>query len=426
MKPKIKIPSLVFLFLAVVLLSNSCAKNEMLPVPDGLKGTLKLQVDLAVLVYDDAPATRAVNAADFKVEILKKSNSDPVATFDRADELPDSIALAEGEYYVAASYGDNTASAFENPCYYGKSEPFTIVSGQTSTVSVVCKLSNVRLTVVYSEGVISKFTDYRTLVCTKTDTLIFTKNETRAGFFKAGGLHLESELTSLAGGVPVIKKIAGDISNAAAGKHYEIHIDTSPDGYDAITVSVDESFSTILVNLTDDGAVIPEVPAGPGNGNLLITEIMCDPDELPDAEGEWIEIYNNTAETVNLKGMALRRSNIQSPHVIESDVIVAAGGYTVIGKTAAATANVAYVCSWLNLTNTGLELSIETADGTVLCCIDFRIDGFSTPIAGKSLQLSPLITDITGARLGSNWCDATQLYSTGDYGTPGLQNSACP
>jgi hypothetical protein len=213
---------------------------------------------------------------------------------------------------------------------------------------------------------------------------------------------LKSVLSYLSGATTISKTISGNISGAAAGKHYEVHIDTSPDGFDAITISVNESFETILVNLTDDGASVPEEPSDPGNGNLLITEIMCDPDKISDAEGEWIEIYNNSGTTVNLNGMILRRSNSSTtPHTITSDVILVPGDYAVIGKTTGATNNVDYACEWLNLTNSGLELSIETSDGTVLCCIDFRIEGFDMPPAGKSLQLNPSVTTIDGARLGS-------------------------
>ena len=425
MKTKIKFLLPVFFFLAVILLFCSCAKNEMISLSDEFKGNLKLHIDLAVLVYDNTPATRAIDAEAFKVEIFKTNGSSPVMTFEHASELPESIALAEGEYYVTASYGTNTVPAFDNPCYYGKSETFTVISKQTSNVSLVCEPSNFRITVVYSERVAGSFTDYNTMVFNNADTLIFVKGETRAGYFKPGTLHLKSVLSYLSGETLINKSLSGDISNAAAGKHYAINIDTSPDGYDAISISVDESFQTILVNLTDDGASIPEEPVGPGNGNLLITEIMCDPDALPDTNGEWIEIYNNSGEIINLNGMILRRSGTSTLHTIESDVILAPGNYAVIGKTASATDHVDYVCSWLSLTNSGNELSIEANDGTVLCCIDFRVEGFGMPPAGKSLQLDPSVTDITAARLGSSWCASTLQYSTGDYGTPGSANSAC-
>lgn len=424
MKSKINFPASASLFLAIILLLGSCAKNEVIYLPE-FEGTLKLRINLAVVVYDNAPATRAIDAGTFKVEIFKKSQSSPVMTFEHASELPDSIALAEGEYYVTASYGSNAVPAFDNACYYGKSETFTVISKQTSTVSLVCTPSNARITVVYSDRVISEFSDYYSIVFNSSDTLTFVKGENRAGYFKPGTLHLESVLSYLSGTTTVSKKISGDISGVEAGKHYEIHVDTSPDGFDAINISVDESFETILVSLTDDGATIPEVPSGPGNGNLLITEIMCDPAALTDAIGEWVEIYNNSGSTVNLKGMVLRRSSTDTPHTIASDVMLAPGAYAVIGKTAAATNHVDYVCDWVNFTNTGLELSIETSDGTILCCIDFTAEGFDMPAAGKALQLNPAITTIEGARLGSNWCAATVAYSTGDFGTPGATNSAC-
>ena len=121
MKTKLNFLPGAILFLILVLLFSSCAKTEMVSLSDEFEGSLKLHVDLAVSIYDDVPATRAVDAGTFQVQIFKKNGSAPVATFEHASELPDSIALAEGEYYVEACYGTGTEAAFENPCYYGKS-----------------------------------------------------------------------------------------------------------------------------------------------------------------------------------------------------------------------------------------------------------------------------------------------------------------
>ncbi|HEY4787194.1 MAG TPA: hypothetical protein VIH57_14145, partial [Bacteroidales bacterium] len=101
-----------------------------------------------------------------------------------------------------------------------------------------------------------------------------------------------------------------------------------------------------------------------------------------------------------------------------------------LGRTSAATDNVRYVYGSLALTNTGDELIINTygtngLDGTVICSVDYSTEGFLTNLDGKSLQLDPSVKNVEDAKIGTNWCASTLTYSTGDYGTPGLANSAC-
>lgn len=421
-------PLLIVLFPA--LLFCACARTEMISVDDHFKGNLQLHLDLGFLISEETPETRALSGADFKVQIFKKGATTPVLSYARASELPPLIALTEGEYYVAASHGSDTVPAFEAPCYYGKSDLFTITGGETSAVSVTCKMASVCLTVGYSATVASYFSDYKTTVKNGTDSLVFAKGESRTGYFRPGTLKLRSELAYTAGNEPKTKTLTGSLAGAAAGKHYAVMVDTSPDeGDHSITVTVDEKVDTVTVSFTDEGA---SVPVDPGNGQLLITEIMYNPDAMNDSYGEWIEIYNNTAAPVNLKDLVIRKGGTTTTHQFATDVLIAPGGYSVIAKTDSATAQVDYVWSQLSLGNTeGDELIINTwgtdgTDGTVYCCIDFGAPGFSMNLTGKSLQLSPSVTDIEGARLGSNWCAATQPYSTGDLGTPGAANSPCP
>jgi len=422
-------PLLIVIFPA--LLFCACARTEMVSVDDHFKGNLQLHLDLGFLISEEIPETRALSGADFKVQIFKKGATTPVLSYTRASELPPLIALTEGEYYVAAFHGSDTIPAFETPYYYGKSALFTITGGETSAVSVTCRPASVRLTVGYSAAVANYFLDYKTTVQSGTDSLVFVKGESRAAYFKPGTLKLRSELTYTAGNEPKTKALSGSLAGAAAGKHYAVVVDTSPDEGDySITVMVDEKVDTVTVNFTDAGA---SVPVDPGNGQLLITEIMYNPDAMNDSYGEWIEIYNNTAAPVNLKDLAIRKvGTTTTTHQFATDVLIAPGGYSVIARTDSATAQVDYVWSQLSLSNSeGDELIISTwgtdgTDGTVYCCIDFGAPGFNMNLSGQSLQLNPSVTDIEGARLGSNWCAGTQPYSTGDLGTPGTANNPCP
>jgi hypothetical protein len=424
MKPKTQLSFQMILCLAFGMLLNSCAKYEAGSTSDQFRGTLKLQVNLSLAVYEPSYKTKSGNY-DFKVQIFKKDEQTPIMTFEHSSEIPDLIELTEGEYYVTASCGDNPAAAFESPYYYGESELFTITDGQTSVVSVTCTLANIMVTVVYSENVVSYFDDYNTTVSNSSGSLTFTKDETRAGFFDAGPLSVECQLDYATG--EGTKTLTKNISPAQTGKHYEIRVDVTPGGEFDISFSVDENVETIVVDLTDEDE---SDPVEAGSGELLITEIMYNPKEMADAHGEWIELFNNSNEVINLKDLVFRKTGVSSFHKIATDVVLDPGDYVVLAKTDSATTDVDYVCSAISLTQKGDELIISTfgtdgTDGSVICSVDYGAEGFVTIPEGKSLQLDPSVRDVNAARLGTNWCASTLLYSTGDYGTPREQNTAC-
>ncbi len=71
---------------------------------------------------------------------------------------------------------------------------------------------------------------------------------------------------------------------------------------------------------------------------LLITELMADPDSVSDDVGEWFEIHNPGAHPVDREGWTITSAN-DSPHVIARSVVVAAGGYVVLGRSDAMALN---------------------------------------------------------------------------------------
>ena len=190
---------------------------------------------------------------------------------------------------------------------------------------------------------------------------------------------------------------------------------------------MNDTAETEVVNINEGG----QSSGGLGYGDLLITEIMYDPDSLNDSYGEWIELYNNSSNAINLKNLIIRRDSAANVHQINSDVIITSGSYAVLAKTDSAADQVDYVYGGaINLTNTGADLSLSTygtdgTDGMVICEVDYGADGFITTPHGKSLQLDPSVTDVDAAKLGTNWCVSTAVYSTGDNGTPGAANTNC-
>ena len=165
-----------------------------------------------------------------------------------------------------------------------------------------------------------------------------------------------------------------------------------------------------------DGYTIDYLSAG----DLVITEIMANPDAVSDSYGEWIEVYNASGVEVNLLGLVLKDN--ASSDTVDIDLIVAAGGYVVLGIDGDTTRNgsvtVDFDWSGLALGNSGDTLSLSYAS-TTLDAVDYT--GWAV-VAGVSLSLSLLEIDATSNDDVGSWCAATDTFGDGDYGSPGADN----
>jgi hypothetical protein len=424
MKNVIINPWMEFYFIVLlILLLTQCNKGKS---DDKPFGKLEISVGIAVAADDIYNDLKAANTDDFKV-IIYDSEGAIVASFDRLADMPDIIELPEGTYHVVAHSDNNLPAVFENPYYYGLSENFTVTAGNTSSVSITCTLANIMISVIYSDNVVQYFNDYSATVSNPGGALLFDKDETRAGYFNGGPLHIEANLYYTDGqGVLQTISLTGNINNPEPRKHYEIHIDASvTNGYTMINLNVDEGFETEIITINNEDA-----PGEVLYGDLIISEIMYNPKALSDSKGEWIELHNVSAKTLNLKDLLIRRSSAGDFHKISADILLSPDDYAVFARADSAVLNPDYVTSYISLNNSGDEITISTfgtngTDGTVICSVDYGAAGFDIGLNGASLQLDPLITNVEETKIGTNWCAANILYSTGDYGTPGSTNTDC-
>jgi hypothetical protein len=416
---------IVMLIVALIL---SCTKEE--DQNSKAKGTLSIEIGLFLYVNEvDNNLKSTGSTENFKV-IIYSSEGKEVLSFEKASEMPESIYLEAGQYFVAAFTDNNLPAAFDNPYYYGKSEIFTINPGMLSNVVVNCELANTMVTVVYSENVKETFVDFTSTISTSAGSLIFSKTETRAGYFKPRPLVISAVLTwEKPDGSTENKTLTGTIPNPQPKKHYEIHIDAVVSaGLTQFHIQLNEEPDPIeIISISED-----ETPPYSGDfksGDLLITEIMYDPDSLPDADGEWFEVYNNTGLSVDLQKIVIRKGSTEN-HIINKQVILASRSYLVLSRTDLAVSGVYYSYNKsISLNNTGAVLSLNNygtngTDGSVICSVDYGSNSFPEA-TGASICLSPGVHEIAEAVLGSNWCISTSVYNTGDLGTPGKENDAC-
>ncbi len=166
-----------------------------------------------------------------------------------------------------------------------------------------------------------------------------------------------------------------------------------------------------------------------GEGDLVITEIMRDPEAVFDDLGEWIELHNATDGAVDLRGLELRDADGDA-FVVTETVLVEPWSYAVLAANADAHSNGGVTASWdypytsFTLANGPDELVLAHS-GVIFDSVVWD-DGVSFPaLAGASMVLDPDHLDADSNDDGAYWCAATTAYGDGDLGSPGEPNPDC-
>jgi DNA/RNA endonuclease G (NUC1) len=172
----------------------------------------------------------------------------------------------------------------------------------------------------------------------------------------------------------------------------------------------------------NNGGVAPPPPPPATTGSVVINEILADPRAVADANGEWFEVHNRGTTAVNLQGWTIA-SQGDAAHVIAQGVVVAAGGFAVLGRDGNTATNggvtLGYVyagTSTMNLGNTTDWLVLRDGTGATLDSV-----AWTSTTAGAARALIDAGADNTNVN-GAAWTTATATFGAGDRGTPGLGN----
>ena len=168
------------------------------------------------------------------------------------------------------------------------------------------------------------------------------------------------------------------------------------------------------------------IPAIANPGDVVITEIMQNPSAVSDSNGEWFELYNTTAGSIDLNGWRVADAD-NDTIIIQQDqpLLIGAGEYLVLGNNAdqntngGVPVNYAFNGNALTLSNGTDELILIAPDSVVVDSVGWD-DGITFPDpTGASLSLqAPNLENSDG----DNWCVAMTPYGDGDLGTPGSEN----
>ena len=186
----------------------------------------------------------------------------------------------------------------------------------------------------------------------------------------------------------------------------------------------------LVTSITASAALLGALPASAMltvdnlvPGQLVISEVMVDPTKVGDAAGEWFEIYNPHTVPIDLGGLvveSLTGTTVESFR-IQGSHIVAPGDYFVLGRNANSATNggVPVDYAWgtaISFGNSNDLVRVERPDGIILVQASW-----SASTAGRSMELrSGTVPALGPTAFGAS----TAAYGLGDFGTPGLVNSA--
>lgn len=187
------------------------------------------------------------------------------------------------------------------------------------------------------------------------------------------------------------------------------------------------AFSTSLINQTAQrltprmaftGMALASISTGSmaaSVSTLLISEIMANPSQVSDANGEWFELYNPGTESVNLNGLLLSDAG-SNQHTINStsELLIAPGSYFVLARNGDTNSNGGLLADYIygsgfGLNNTSDQITLTDSNGDTL---SFSYSG-DFVASGTSRELSSGLMTIDQYNLASS------SYGLGDLGTPG-------
>lgn len=160
---------------------------------------------------------------------------------------------------------------------------------------------------------------------------------------------------------------------------------------------------------------------------IVINEIMADPANASGGAswGEWFEVRNTGASPVNLNGWKIISGGTSQPdHTINTNVIVAPGGYAVLGRGNDISQNGGVTLDYNYFTGGATTIWMDDADFLELVdAADARVDSVAWTIMPHGVTRglrdpSQPHVDVNGA----NWGYSSTVFGDGDYGTPDADN----
>lgn len=249
------------LFLFFLFLFSACDVDEN---EESGSLFLKLSPDFSITAVTKAETkvlSEGPSVNDFKVVIYQgESGTSLFKAWNSFADMASEVYLPQNTYVLKASYGEQHKSAFETP-YYEGTAPFSIIKRKSTSVSVVCKIANTKVTLEYTDGFKNYFKDWSAKVASTGDSLTFAKDETRGAFFEPGKVGMN--LTMIRQDGKTITYAPPTVATEG-GKHYRFRLDVTTGGAGGVNLIIKFDKTTeekpIYVDISGDNPVIVSPP----------------------------------------------------------------------------------------------------------------------------------------------------------------------
>ena len=211
-----------------ILLSSACSREENIGHNEDTGFRIALTDGTTTLTTRKAPAElEEPLVGQFHLRI---TDSDTHKTaYDGACAA--AVPVKEGVYDLHVTYGDESAVALDAPCYTGSAERKEVVLHQQTPVSILCKVANSLLSVVYDETSGRLFSDafetYHVTVTAGEQSASIEQGSDASVYFPAGSsIRVTFHATLLGTGKEIAYELTEEDSfaNIAAGKHLKLHL----------------------------------------------------------------------------------------------------------------------------------------------------------------------------------------------------------
>ena len=207
---------------------------------------------------------------EYSVTIINTATQETAGSWDRFADVPTVVTLEPAEYRVEAKSPGDKAVAWAQPKYAG-SQTVTVTPGQTQSISITCRITNMMVTVRCTDAFLNEMNeDFTISVTSKDGVLIWEKPAVVAensGFFDVAPLEIHVKGTRKTGGE--INHYAY-IDQVAAQDHHVLTVDAGETGYMDYTggISIDYSVNGreediniggLDENPVEDEDAVPEV-----------------------------------------------------------------------------------------------------------------------------------------------------------------------
>ena len=182
-------------------------------------------------------STSTVDVDTFHI-VIRDAGGQPIKqNFDTFSELKKEgmpLLLPIGAYMAEASSGDLPEAAFDSPCYRGQKE-FVIEENTVTEVKLHCTHQSIKVSLKYTDAFLNMINpDFKVTVTNSRAELLFTKSETRSGFFTVSQL-FTVHVTGTAKEFGTRVDFAGDLKHLEDGVEQELkagdHLIVTLDAY---------------------------------------------------------------------------------------------------------------------------------------------------------------------------------------------------